>query len=181
MAKRDNRVVTYLTDDEYAQLKEWSDAADKPLSQLLRQAILEYTDKDRLRRVEEKVDRVLELSQNGTRTHTLSTNSVPEKARAVAEHIYDNYEMPVKHTDVEIAVENIAGVGDERSLKKYFSQLKKRGLLYQHPSGNVWTDSKTQYVGWVEGAYHDPDVLDVTGEYGMGTDEYIEIAEEIEQ
>lgn len=181
MSKRDNRVVTYLTDDEYKQIKEWAENADKPISQLLRQAILEYTDKDRLRRVEDKVDRLIELSESSTHTHTPNANTVPEKARATAQHIYEKHEAPVKHVDVEIAVENIAGVGDERSLETYFEQMKKRGLLYQHPSGTVWTDSKEQYVKWVVGAYHDPDPLDVTDGYRMDSDEFTEIAEEIEQ
>lgn len=159
------------------------------MSELLRDAVLEYTDLDRYERIEhemdqlhEKIDRVLTLV-DGEHTHTKGgdkTTSVPEKARSIARRIYTNHDTPVKTTDVELAIEDIAG-GDERTISKYKEQLKKRGLLYEHPNSPVWTDDKETYVGWVEGAYHNPDVHKVTQEYGMSTTEYTEIAEAIEQ
>ena len=178
----DKRLQIYVTEDEYKQLQEWSDETGKSMSELGREAVLEYTDHDRLRRIEEKIDQLGEaLSEtDDSHTHTSNVQSVPEKARAVARHIYDRHETPVKATDVELAIENIADVGDERSISKYKDQLKKRGLLYEHPSGNVWSDDKEQFVRWVEGAYHDPDVHEVTKAYGMDSDDYIEIAEKVE-
>jgi len=188
VSKRDNVVKTYLDDDEKRQLVEWSDETGKSQAALLRQAVLEYLDHDRTARIEEevrdlnaKVDDILAcVDDGGSHTHTTSgPQSVPEKARSVARHIFDRYDLPIKTTDVELAIENIADVGDDRSIDKYKRQLKKRGLLYQHPSGNVWTDEKDQFVRWVEGAYHDPDLHDVTDEYDIGTDEYIKIADKI--
>jgi len=172
MSKRNNRVVTYLTDDEYGQLKEWADEADKPLSQLLRQAVLEYTDKDRLLRMEDKIDTLLAYSENGTHTHTKSNNSVPEKARAIAQHIYKEHSPPIKEDDVELAIENIADVGDERSVEKYKSQLKKRQLLFCHPFQPVWTDKKQQWVKWVEQSDVADQSHEIADEYNMSISEY---------
>jgi len=188
VTKRDNVVKTYLDDEEKRQLAEWADESGKSQAALLRQAVLEYLDHDRAARIESevrdlntKVDDVLSLlDDGGTHTHTTSgPQSVPEKARRVARHIYDRYDIPVSTTDVELAIENIADVGDDRSIQKYKRQLKKRGLLYQHPSGNVWTDETDEFVSWVEGAYHEPDVHDVTDAYDISTDEYIDIAEKV--
>jgi hypothetical protein len=185
MPNRSKQLKIYVTEAEMKQLKEWKEQTGKSLSELGREAILEYTDHDRTRRIEEKVDQLLECidhSEAGTHTHTnANTNSVPETARAVVDHIYSEYEAPIKDDDVEIAIENIAGVGDERSIDNYKSQFKKRGLLYEHPNSPVWTDDKTQWVTWVENATVDPDINERTEPYKMTRSEYIELAEEIEQ
>lgn len=189
MSRRDNPVKTYLSDEEEKKLEQWADEVDKSKSELLRDAVMEYTDLDRYERIEhdlnqltEKVDRVLTLV-DGEHAHTKGsdrTTSVPEKARTIARRLYKNHEVPVKTKDVELAIEDIAG-GDERTVSKYKDQLKKRGLLYEHPNSPVWTDDQSQYVKWVEGAYHNPDVHEVTQEYGMSTTEYTQHAEEIDQ
>lgn len=185
MADRDNPVTVYLTDSEKQKLDEWSDAVDKSRSHLCREAILEYIDRDRTERVEhelrevhDKVDRALTLL-DGEHTHTSGgdkTTSVPEKVRKIARRLYRNHEPPVKTQDVELAIEDIAGA-DDRTVAKYRGQLKKRGLLYEHPNSPVWTDQKEQWVGWVEGAYHNTDVHEVTQEYAMSTTEYTKLAE----
>lgn len=189
MSRRDNPVKTYLSDEEDAKLERWATETGKSKSELLRDAVMEYTDLDRYERIEndlgqldDKVDRILSLV-DGERTHTSGgsgTQSVPEKARSIARRIYENHEIPVQSDDVELAIEDIAG-GDERTVRKYKEQLKKRGLLYEHPTSAVWTDDKETYVSWVESAHHNPDIHEVTQEYGMGTTEYTKIAEEIEQ
>lgn len=183
MGNRDNPVTVYLTDAEKQKLDRWSDEVDKPLSQLCRDAILEYTDRDRTERIEhevrdvnDKLDRVLSLV-DGEHAHTSGgQKSVPEKARSVAQHLYRNHETPIQEKDVVMAIENIADVGDERSVGKYKEQLKKRELLFEHPNSPVWTDDKEEWVGWVEGAYHNPDIHEVTAEYGMSTTEYAQLA-----
>jgi hypothetical protein len=186
MSRRNNQVKTYLTDKENAKLERWAEKVDKSKSELLRQAVLEYTDRDRVERVEsevrdlnDKVERVLSLV-DGQHTHTRGNKSIPEKTREVAQTLYKNHDMPVKDTDVELTIENIAG-GDDRTVEQYKEQLKKRELLFKHPNSTVWTDDKQQWVNWVENAYLDPDVHEVTQDYGMSTTEYIEVAEEIEQ
>lgn len=183
MSDRNNQVITYVTDAEYRQLKEWSDDTGKSMSHLLREAVLEYVDHDRTRRIEEKVDRLLEVvdaSDAGEHTHTnTGQKSVPEKARAVADHIYQQYDAPIKADDVEVAIENIARVGDDRSVEKYKQQLKKRDLLFAHPHQPVWTDNKEEWVGWVEGASVGGDVPDEIDDYRMDRSEYVELVEEL--
>ena len=189
MTERDNPVTAYLTDDEKQKVERWSNELDKTQSELIRQAITEFTDRDRYERIEheigevhDKLDRVL-ASLGDEHTHTSAdprTRSVPEKARDIARRIYRNHDLPVNDADVELAIEDIAGA-DERTVSKYKSQLKKRGLLFEHPNSPVWTDEKTEWVSWVEGAYVNPDVHDVTQEYGISTTEYTKTAEQISQ
>lgn len=178
MSDRNNRKVTYLTDEEASQLSEWADKSGKSESALLREAVIEYLDNGRGARIEEKVDRVLSLLGDAEHTHTRDgpSQSVPEKARSIARRCHSNHDMPMKGADVEIAIEDIAG-GDGRTVSKYKEQLKKRGLLYEHPFQPVWTDSKTEFVGWVEGATV-ADVHEVLDSYSMTTDEYHQIAED---
>jgi len=93
---RDNPVTVYLTDEEKHKLNEWCDTVDKSLSTLCREAIREYTDRDRTERVEhevrdinDKLDRVLTLI-DGEHTHTSGmdkTTSVPAKAREIARRL----------------------------------------------------------------------------------------------
>lgn len=184
---RDNQIITYVTDAEKRQLKEWAAKTGKSQSELAREAILEFTDHDRTRRLEEKVDRILntlDAAADGQHTHTNSTStsrSVPEKARAIADHLNQHHETPVKTDDVELAIENIADVGDDRSVRKYKSQLKKRDHLFEHPLQPVWTDSKQEWVNWMEGATVDADPHEVTDDYGVTPDEYADLAMEADQ
>ena len=183
MADRDKQIITYVSQDEKVQIQEWADECGKSVSELARDAIMEYVDHDRTARIEEKVDRALTLLEDSEHTHTQGGNgqlSVPEKARKIAKRCYSNHDMPMQGTDVEIAIEDMAG-GDDRTISKYKEQLKKRGLLYQHPMQPVWTDSKRQWVGWVENATVAKDVYGRADEYGMDTDEYDQIAQEVTQ
>jgi len=178
---RDNPVTAYLTDGEKSQLKRWSDECDKPQSQLVREAVLEYMDKDRTQRIEEKVDRCLTLLENQSNTHTSNPKgSVPEKTRQIAKRIYANHGVPIQQSDVEIAIEDIAG-GNDRTVDQYLNQLKKRNLLFRHPMQPVWTDEKEQWVSWVENATVGKDIHEYTEQYGIDTDEYTEIAEKVTQ
>lgn len=184
MSREDNPLTIYLTDKEKAKLKRWSEKTGKSLSELGRDAILEYTDRDRTERIEsevrdlhDKMDRVLTLV-DGEHAHTRANKSIPEKTRDIARRLYQNHEMPVKNNDVEIAIEDIAG-GDDRTVEKYKDQLKKRGLLYEHPNSAVWTDDKEEWVAWTENAYHNPDVHEVTQEYGMSTTDYTKLVEQL--
>ena len=56
MAERDNPVTVYLTDGEKADLEQWADESGKSVSELSRQAIREYTDRDRFERIEDNYD-----------------------------------------------------------------------------------------------------------------------------
>jgi len=186
VGERTHPVTGYLTDAEKRQLERWADETGKSQSQLVRDAIMEYTDRDRMSRIEDKLDRTLARLDGNTHTQDPSDTtsgtvpeSVPEKAREIADRIYSNHEMPVNRSDLELAVEDIAG-GDDRTLEKYKEQLKKRGLLYRHPMQAVWTDDKREWVAWVEGATVNKDIYEITADYRMDTEEYIELAEEQE-
>jgi len=181
MPGRDNPVTVYLTDEEKAQLTEWADEAGKSQSDLCREAIMEYTDRDRAARIESKLDRVLSSLDGETHTHTppKKSASVPERARSIARRLYEHNDMPVKGSAVEIAIENVAG-GDDRTVSKYKEQLKKRGLLYEHPMQPVWTDQKREWVQWVENATVDTDVHEWVDQYDVTVDEYNEIADKPE-
>lgn len=191
MSNSDKRLQIYVPEDEYQQLKEWSNETGKSMSQLGREAISEYTDYDRLNRIEQtlaqqqsQIERVLDTLENNPDTHAQTpvnkggSKTVPEKARSVAKHIYEVHDMPVKDDDVVLAIENIAGVGDDRSIEKYKKQFKKRGHLYDHPNSPVWTDSKSEWVQWVESAHHEMDVFEVTDGYDVTTDEYNQLVEQ---
>jgi predicted transcriptional regulator len=146
---RDNRVWTYLTDDEKAQLSEWAADSGKSESQLLREAIMEYLDNDRTARIEEQVgelaDQVEEmhtLLADNTHTHTDTpdqsgpdTEASPtvQRAREIAERVHENNAEAVSEPDLDRAVKDIAG-GDTRTLRKYRTELVERGHLYPHPS-----------------------------------------------
>jgi hypothetical protein len=189
MANRNNVKKTYLTDAEAAQLSEWADEADKSESHLIREAIMEYLDHDRTARIEEQLDRIESkidtlpsLGDDDEHTHTSAPgkgSDTVEKARRIARRLYGNHEPPIKRIDVERAIEDIAGA-DDRTLKKYKGLLKKRGLLYQHPTSSVWTDDREQWIGWVEGATVGGDVHECIQDYPITTDEYADLVESLE-
>jgi predicted transcriptional regulator len=182
MTTRNNPVTFYLTDEEKARLEEFADTAGKSLSELSRDAIREYTDKDRFQRIEEKLDRVLSTMDGGEHTHTgpSKQQSVPETAREIAKRIYANHDAPIKDNDVQIAIEDIGG-GSKRIIDQYRQQLKKRGLLYEHPSdSSVWTDDKAEWAEWVENYVETvptATVMDLLEPYGMELDEYDQLVE----
>jgi len=162
MTRRDNHVATYLTDDELSQLKEWARNSGKSKSELLRDAILEYLDHDRAARVEqqirdldEKVNQLLaHLDSDSSHTHTLgggmqSGSDSVERARKMVRRLQENHDEVVPSDDVERVIEDIAGA-DDRTLRKYKSLFRKRGLLYEHPGEtSVWTTDGEQWCDWI--------------------------------
>lgn len=180
MSRENNPLTVYLTDEEKRQLEEWSEETGKSLSDLGRDAITEYTDYDRLQRIEDKVDTLLSLVEESEHTRTSNLqqrkpDSVPEKARAIAQRLHTNHETPIKGVDVEIAIEDIAG-GDDRTVEKYKEQLKKRQLLFRHPFQPVWTPEKSTWVKWVEQSQVADQSHELAEEYNIDLDDYEEIA-----
>ena len=54
----------------------------------------------------------------------------------------------VKDVDVKRAIEDVAG-GDPRTMEKYKTMLRERGLLYEHPSESaVWTAEPDRWAKW---------------------------------
>jgi len=143
MSDRSEQVKTYVTPAEKQQLKEWADETDQSLSSLVRQAVLEYTDKDRTARIEDKLDRVLDtLDADNTHTQTYSGSAVTEgsqtveRTREIADRLYDNHGTILDDSDVDRAITDIAG-GDPRTVEKYKGELRSRSLLYEHPNDDL--------------------------------------------
>jgi hypothetical protein len=156
MSRENNPLTIYLTDEEKAQLEEWADETGKSLSALGREAILEYTDRDRSRRIEDKLDRVLDtLGEQDSHTHKAETpmnqaSDSLEKAREMVRRIQSNHDEAVKDEDVVRAIEDIAGV-DDRTIRKYKGIFRKRGLLFEHPGETpLWTTESDLWFEWMD-------------------------------
>lgn len=86
--ERDNRAVTYLTDEEVSKLKETSNEVGKSQSTLLREAVREYLDLDRGDRVERQLaqltDEVADLrtALEADQTHTHSNGGLSSVSHA---------------------------------------------------------------------------------------------------
>ena len=163
MSRRNNRAVTYLSDEEEAQLQEWADETGKSKSTLLREAVLEYLDHDRAARAEdiarENRDLLEELHahllDDDTHTHKdqggmkRGSDSL-EKARRMVRRLQANHEEVIKADDVDRVIEDMAGV-DERTLRKYKDIFRRRGLLFEHPGQSaVWTTDGNRWLDWLE-------------------------------
>lgn len=163
MSKRDNPVTVYLTDGEKSQLKEWSEEVEKPISQLARDAILEYTDRDRTARMEDRLGRIEDqldtlthsLENDTSHTHTDSTpmnqgSTASERARKIVRRLQSNHGEVMKGDVVDRAIEDIAGI-DDRTLRKYKRLFRKRGLLFDHPGEmDLWTTDSDQWLDWMQ-------------------------------
>lgn len=154
---------TYLTDQEAGQLSRWADEAGKSESALLREAVLEYLDRDRADRIEEKVDELLDripegglpVEQSKPHTHKPDTpmnqagSSATETAREIIQRLQSNHDGVVKDGVVVRAIEDLAGV-DDRTIRKYKSLFRRRGLLFEHPGETaVWTFDSDEYLSWL--------------------------------
>jgi len=176
MSRRDNPVTTYLSDDEKQDLKRFVEQSDDSQATVVRNALLEYLDFDRYDRIEDKVrdmdgklDRVLRhLSDDTTHTHKGSPTSkrgtsATEKVRKIADRILSNHGEVIKADDVDRAIEDYAGA-DDRTLRKYKGLLRKRGLLFEHPSDQrpLWTHETDRWTDWIETYYKSagPDAVD---------------------
>jgi len=154
MSDRSEQVKAYVTPAEKQQLKEWAEETDQSLSSLVRQAVLEYTDKDRTARIEDKLDRVLDtLDAGDTHTQTYSGGAATqgsqtvERTREIADRLYDNHGTIIDDSDVDRAVTDIAG-GDPRTVEKYKDELRDRSLLYQHPNDDLerWYSEREEWL-----------------------------------
>lgn len=170
MTRRNNRKYTYLTDEEAAQLAEWSDETGKSESHLLREAIMEYLDHDRTARIEERLDRIEEKidtlpprsEDQPTHTHkpdppmsqsTSQATAATEKARTIISRLQNEVDNPdgiIQSDNLDRAIEDIAGA-DRRTLSKYKRIVRKRGLLFEHPGEPpIWTLQSDQWLSWME-------------------------------
>lgn len=164
VGKRSVVKKTRLTEQEAAQLSRWSDKAGKSESTLLREAILEYLDHDRTARIEDKVDELLaRIPEEGAQseaatshTHKAETpmnqtgTKATEKGRRIIQRLQSNHDSPIIQEDAVVrAIEDIAGV-DDRTIRKYKSLFRRRGLLFEHPGdSSVWTTETDKFLSWL--------------------------------
>jgi hypothetical protein len=168
MVDRDKRVVVDIPEDWVIDLDEKAEFAGKTRADVLREAIREYLDRDRMNRIEDDIaDIKAQLSglegvppsaqDSGTHTHkrgdgmNQASPSV-EKAREMVRTLQSRHDAPViQAEDVERAIEDIAGA-DDRTLRKYKRIFRDRGLLFAHPGANrpVWTFEGDQWLTWIE-------------------------------
>lgn len=192
LSERTNRAVTYLTDEEQRQLEEWSNEVDKSVSHLLREAVLEYLDRDRGDRIEdtvrensEKLDEVLRvLSDGDEHTHTsedrvTKASETVEKTREIADTLNNRHASGARASQVERAIKDIAG-GDPRTIEKYKRELRERGHVYEHPNShsNVWFLDREPWLAQVEQyAKSTPDprgtAKDILSDYPVNTHEVL--------
>lgn len=202
MSERSVVKKTYLTEAEASQLSEWSSETGKSESQLLREAVREYLDRDRGARVEERLNRIED--QLATLTHTLgdddahthkaktgmkTASKATERAREIVRRLQSNHDVAMKNADVERAIEDIAGA-DDRTIRKYKELFRKRGLLFEHPGDTgIWTLETDDWLDWLKD-YAQLNGIEaaeeVANSYPVRVDAtpdgyYIELAEEIEQ
>jgi len=86
--KRDNRVVSYFTDEEVAKLSKWSEDTGKSQSNLVREAVREYLDLDRGDRIERQLAELTDEMEDlrtlveGEQTHTHSNGGLSSTSAA---------------------------------------------------------------------------------------------------
>lgn len=155
---RDNQITAYVNDAEYAKIREWSNKTGKSISELVRQGVLEYTDHDRVSRIEDRLDEfesvvIDAIEDSGSHTHEQSgaskngSKSV-ERTRNIARRLQQNQGREIHDKDVERAIKDIAGT-DGRTIQKYKQELRERGFFYEHPNpdGPIWF---TEIEDWAE-------------------------------
>jgi hypothetical protein len=191
VGRRDNVVKTYVSEETLADLDRFAEDADKSRAEIVRQAIREYTDRDRFARLESLVrenNRLLrgegEDKSHSGRTHTQkqTASKTVQRTRDIARRLQENHDGTLKDDTVERAIEDIAG-GDARTIEKYKRNLKRRGLLFAHPQSPVWTHDRAEWVGWVESyadATPDASVLDMIDPYPYDHDEYSGFVKEVQ-
>lgn len=161
---RERRLQVYLQPEEFKQLKEWSTETGKSMSDLARDAILEYTDVDRYERIEQELATVADrlgrleraLSDDDTHTHKdgvyIGTSETVQKTWEIAERLNQNHDDLLSASDVDRAIKDIAG-GDPRTVRKYRAELKERSLAFEHPNpdSDTWFLSVDMFLEDLEG------------------------------
>jgi len=155
MNNRTEPLTIYLTPEEKSQLKEYADEAGKTQSDMGRDAIVEYLDHDRFKRIESELSEVKEmigsLSKQDTHTHKHDTqmkaSETVEKTRSIAQRLQKNNGDSISTSGLERGIKDIAG-GDPRTIKKYRNELIERGLCFEHPNDDapVWYLEKREWL-----------------------------------
>jgi len=163
MSRRNNRVVTYLSDEEEAQLEEWADSSGKSRSALLREAVLEYLDHDRAARAEDlaRENQTLleelhaQLLDDDTHTHkdpnSMNQSSGSDTVRDLFSVIQQRHgdQHIIQDSEVTRVIEDERGT-DPRTVRRWKSRLRDRGLLWEHPGQDIWTDDRSEWFDWLQ-------------------------------
>lgn len=142
-------------------------------------AFKEYVDRDRLARVDDKVDELLARFDELDGAHTHKASETVAKTERIADRLRRLDRTVIPADEVRRSIEDVAGA-DDRTLAKYREQLKRRGLAYEHPTDEVWFVS---FERWVEVAEktvaNNPtaDLNELLEPYPEGIDEYDRVAE----
>lgn len=173
MTKREPRSVRLdpeVWSEFVDQVVEWEGQKRGELGRHVENALLEYVDRDRLARIEDKLDTLLEDTGDA---HTHTARTAGERAESIAARIAEGGTV-IPDDDVVRAIEAAAG-SDPRTIDKYRSQLKRRGLAYHHPTDSVWTVDRSVWLGWAEDHIDNnptAQVADITDPYPMSIEEY---------
>jgi hypothetical protein len=144
------RVNEKIADEFRAFVDDIEGKNDGTLGKHAEQAFLEYMDRGRDSRIEEKIEQNRELieqihdalSEADGHTHTpesgfsepdTSGSPTVERTRKIAERLQGEGEIGVDTEQVERAIVDLAG-GHGQTLRKYKSELRRRGLLFEHPN-----------------------------------------------
>lgn len=170
------------------QVVEWEDQKHGEIGRHVEKALQEYIDHGQTARIEEKVDEILSHVSDADAAHTHTRTGKPnsgsdtvEKCRDIHRRLSRNHDDPIPAPDVERAIEDIAGA-DPRTIAKYQGVLKKRCLLFKHPTSNVWATDRDTWAEWTESYINnDPtaSMWDVVEDYGISVEEYSEMVDAV--
>jgi hypothetical protein len=163
------------------------------LGREVERAMIEYMDHDRYERIEdgqetthEKLDAIMAALGDAGDTHThtadVSPTTVAEKRDIIAAQLRDRDAPVMPERDVVAAIEDVAG-GDDRTLSKYMSALRRSGDVYDHPSSDssAWTTDAEQFASWALGEFEsrpDASIRDILEPYAMDPNEYEQLLDD---
>lgn len=134
---------------------------------------------DRLDRIENKLDEVLIRLDEIDGSHAHKQSETLAKVERVANRLHQLGRTVIPDDEVVRAIERGPG-GDDRTIEKYQTQLKRQGLAYEHPTDEVWFVDVEPWTRTVE-AYLDnnptADLHDVLEPYPEGVDDYEQLVE----
>jgi len=154
-----------LDDETWSQFTEWVEDVEGQkhgeIGRHVENALNEYMNEDRQARLEKNQQEIQEelhdlraLLDERAGTHTHKTNAGCNESDLVTEihqQIVHNHDEAVKDEAVEQAIIDVAElpVGDPRTIRRYKQNLRKRGLLYEHPGDPpIWTEDREIWVNW---------------------------------
>jgi len=131
----------------YERFKEYSESetgkSSKGVGETLEKAMLEYMDDDRLSRIENKVDRLLDGSTQKEKTPKTGDPSRREKRLRQIESDLAGEDEVVTQEDVNDLIRKHAG-GSKPTLREYNRRLRERKSVFPRPNHDsiVYTDAE---------------------------------------